>query len=637
MGGKKGEGDLSRWQGLEHEFRVGISSESPGLYRYARFYHVDEVIRALENYSFFDGTAAVCSKLRRRNDGFLRNGSRIYICTGGHLEIATPECRDAFEVLKYDKAAELFMQIGVEEANERLRKRLGKQGQGRGKGGRGGSAHATHVSIQCWKANVEIDKRYSRGTHESYIVKRKKFVGKEGLLVPFLVLRKIFFGAGGFVAEKAGGERGAGRGERGARGGLKYVISPKAMVSKRVLTESPSQWPILSTRDEPLSAKDFYRVHVTSGEGVRSEVTRLLNNALTSYVIDAIECGKITHIEEIWNPLQTFKEISANTNGEGGWRIKLMNRRTESAIDYLNSYYLAAIEELFAERETSYWDKYVLDTFKRLCDKFGQGLLEDPFVVRRLEWVLKWWVLKNELADFEYEERPKGRFDYRSLYKMDEQAEKEIAASFEFTNLGEHDLYEQVADRVGVVRLLTEEELGEALLSPPKGSRAELRVRLAAVPGFEDAALSWNKITINRAPKIKIDMGPPSAEEYMRLFEQYPELGRRPSAVVVFLHESRSGDGRGGRRRQVLVRLLGEEEDIRGWEEEISQEIRNRIARNPYLEYLMCSNNKTYKFDELDGWDEEVIKRKVEEIKKAEKKGREEGEEREGEEREEGE
>jgi len=95
---------LSRWQGIEHEFRVGISSESPGLYRYARFYHVDEVIHALENYTFFDGVDAICSKLRRRNDGFLRNGSRIYICTGGHLEIATPECRDAFEALKYDKA-----------------------------------------------------------------------------------------------------------------------------------------------------------------------------------------------------------------------------------------------------------------------------------------------------------------------------------------------------------------------------------------------------------------------------------------------------------------------------------------------------------------------------------------------------
>ena len=583
--------DLNKWQGVEHEFRVGISSESPGLYRYARFYHVDEVIHALENYTFFDGTDAVCSKLRRRNDGFLRNGSRIYICTGGHLEIATPECRNAFEVLKYDKAAELYMQIGVEKANERYREKLRKKGNN--------SAY-----IQCWKANVEIDKRYSRGTHESYQVERRKFVGKENLLIPFLVLRKIFFGAGGFIAEKEG---------------VRYVISPKAMVSKRVLTESPSQWPILSTRDEPLSTKDKYRVHVTSGEGVRSEVTRLLNNALTSYVIDAIETEKISHVEDIWNPLQTFKDISANT--EGDWRIKLMNGRTELAIDYLMSHYLAVIEELFEERETSYWDKYVLDTFKRLCDKFEQGLLEDPYVVRRLEWVMKLWVIKNEIDDFEYKYTSKGKFDYRSMYMMDEHAEKEIAASFDFTNLCDYDLYERVADKMGVERVLTEEEIGEALLFPPKNSRAELRVRLASE--FGNAALSWNKITINREPKIKIDVGRPSGEEYSRLFERYPELARMPSAVVVFLRERRRGEA----TRQVLVRLLAEEEDIRGWEEEISREIRSRIVRNPYLDYLLYSNNKTYRFDELDGWDEGRINERIEEIRMAERVEREEEEE----------
>jgi len=583
--------DLNKWQGVEHEFRVGISSESPGLYRYARFYHVDEVIHALENYTFFDGTDAVCSKLRRRNDGFLRNGSRIYICTGGHLEIATPECRNAFEVLKYDKAAELYMQIGVEKANERYREKLRKRGNN--------SAY-----IQCWKANVEIDKRYSRGTHESYLVERRKFVGKENLLIPFLVLRKIFFGAGGFVAEKEG---------------VRYVISPKAMVSKRVLTESPSQWPILSTRDEPLSTKDKYRVHVTSGEGVRSEVTRLLNNALTSYVIDAIETGKISHVEDIWNPLQTFRDISANT--EGDWRIKLANGRTESAIDYLISYYLVVVEELFEERETSYWDKYVLDTFKRLCDKFEQGLLEDHYVVRRLEWVMKLWVIKNEIDDFEYECTSKGRFDYRSMYMMDERAEKEIAASFDFTNLCDYDLYERVADKIGVERVLTEEDIGEALLFPPKNSRAELRVRLASE--FGNAALSWNKITINREPKIKIDMSRPSGEEYSRLFERYPELARMPSAVVVFLRERRRGEA----TRQVLVRLLAEEEGIRGWEEEISREIRNRIVRNPYLDYLLYSNNKTYRFDELDGWDEGRINERIEEIRLAEGEEREEEEE----------
>ena len=578
--------DLNKWQGVEHEFRVGISSESPGLYRYARFYHVDEVIHALETYTFFDGTDAICSKLRRRNDGFLRNGSRIYICTGGHLEIATPECRNAFEALKYDKAAELYMQIGVERANKKYREKLRKR------------ANAPSY-IQCWKANVEIDKRYSRGTHESYEVVRRNFVGRENLFIPFLVLRKIFFGAGGFVAEKEG---------------LKYVISPKAMVSKRVLTESPSQWPILSTRDEPLGTKDKYRVHVTSGEGVRSEVTRLLNNALTSYVLDAIETGKLSHVEDIWNPLQTFKDISANT--EGDWRVKLTNGRTELAIDYLETNYLAVIEELFDERETSYWDKYVLKTFKRLCDKFRQGLLEDPYVVRRLEWVMKLWVIRNEIDDFDYKYTSKGKFDYRSIYMMDEQIEKEIAASFDFTNLCDYDLYERIADKIGVERILTEEEIGEALLFPPKDSRAELRVRLASE--FGNAALSWNKITINREPKIKIDMGRPTGEEYSRLFERYPELARMPSAVVVFLRERRRGEA----TRQVLVRLLAEEEDIRGWEEEISREIRNRIVRNPYLDYLLYSNNKTYRFDELDGWNEDTIKKRLEEINRAEEESR---------------
>ena len=572
--------DLSRWQGLEHEFRVGLSSESPGLYRYARFYHVDEVIHALENYTFFDDSSAICSKLRRRNDGFLRNGSRIYICTGGHLEIATPECRDAFEVLKYDKAAELYMQIGVENANERYREKLKKRKR-------------SLAYIQCWKANVEIDKRYSRGTHESYTVDRKSFVGKENLLIPFLVLRKIFFGAGGYVADKAG---------------IKYVISPKAMVSRRVFTESPSQWPILSTRDEPLSTRDTYRVHVTSGEGVRSEVTRLLCNAITSYVIDAIESGKITHVEEIWNPLQAFKDISANT--EGDWRIKLTNGRTESAIDYLTSYYLEAIEELFEERKVSYWDKYALDTFKRICAKFDQGLLEDPYVFRRIEWVMKLWAIKNEINEFEYNYIPIGKFDYRSMYMMGDQMEKKIAASFDFTNLCDYDLYECVADKIGVERILTEEDVGEALLFPPKNSRAELRVRLAAA--FENATLSWNKITINKEPNVKIDVSRPSSEEYARLFERYPELARMPSAVVVFCRERSRGEG----ARQVLVRLLAEEGDIRGWEDEISREIRDRIVRNPYLDYLLYANNKTFRFDELDGWNEESIKKKIAEISK---------------------
>ncbi len=271
------------------------------------------------------------------------------------------------------------------------------------------------------------------------------------------------------------------------------------------------------------------------------------------------------------------------------------------------------IEELFEERETSDWDLYVLDTFKRLSDKFSQGLLEDPYVVRRLEWLLKLKVVEDEIADFEYNYIPKGKFDYRSMYQMDERMEKKIAASFEITNLCDHDLYEQVADKVGAERILTEADIGEALLAPPKNSRAELRVKIASE--FDNAALYWNKITITKEPRIKIDLSRPTEEEYSRLFERYPELARMPSAVVVFLRERRRGET----TRQVMVRLLAEEEDIRGWEEDISQEVRNRLVRNPYLDYLLYSNNKTYRFDDLDGWDEASIRKKIEEIRKEER------------------
>jgi len=579
--------NLQRWQGLEHEFRLGISSESPELCRYARFYHVDEVIDALKNYTFFDGSKAICTKMERKKDGFLRNGSRIYICTGGHIEIATPECRDAFDLLRYDKATELYMQIGVEKANEKY---LDPKKKAKRKD--------DLAYIQCWKANVEIDKQYNRGTHESYIVKRENFLGKEHLLVPFLVIRKIFFGAGGYVADK----------ER-----IKYVISPKAMVSRRVFAESPSQWPILSLRDEPLSTKDNYRVHVTSGEGVRSEVTRLLCNAITSYVIDAIESGKIMHLEPIWNPLQTSRDLSAEIGGE--WRIKLVNGKTESALDYLMSNYLGAIEELFEEREVSYWDKYALDTFKRVCAKFDQGLIDDRYVYRRIEWVMKLWVLKNELNDFEYKQIPREKFDYRSMYMKNEQIEleKEIAASFDFTNLCDYDLYECIADKIGVERVLTEEEIGEALLFPPRNSRAELRLRLASEFDDENTILSWNKIAITS------DIGQNvNNEEYTRIFERYPELARMSSGIVVFYRER----NRRERSRRVLVRLLAEEEDIMGWEEEISRERGNlRISRNPYVDFFLYTYNRTYRFDELDGWNEETIKKKIDEIRRAENNG----------------
>ncbi|MFQ6071344.1 MAG: proteasome accessory factor PafA2 family protein [Methanosarcinales archaeon] len=512
--------NLNRWQGIEHEFRVG--------YPYAK-----EIIHSLQEYNFFPDFPAFCSSKSWRYDGFLRNGSRIYICTGDHLEISTPECRNAFEVLKYDKAAEFYAQLGAELASQNLKNSF--RGQ----------------AVQCWKANVEIDSRYSRGTHESYTIARNKYKGKERLLIPYLVLRKLFTGAGGYI-------------------GNHYVISPRAMVSKRVLVEPHYYWPILSTRDEPLTTRDKFRIHITSGEGLRSEVTRLLNNGITSYIISAIESEKLKKVPMLYDPLQTFKNLSRNTVGD--WIVKLYNEKKIGAIDYLNTYYLPVIEELFEERETDYWDLYILKTYKKVMKKLDEGLIESPYVRRRIEWVMKYWAIENEIDDFEYD---------------GVEVDKKIAASFDFTNVCDYDLYEKIADKIRVERLLSERDIGEAMLYPPKNSRAELRTRLSE--DFPNSIIGWNKITIKMEPEIRI-------KKIKR--EKYQELRKlaKEGAGVVEVDIKDLEDGKLFGR--LLVKLLSDMHD------------------SEFLFKVINGKTITEKFEELDGWSQYQINKKIEEIKK---------------------
>ncbi|MDI6886794.1 MAG: proteasome accessory factor PafA2 family protein, partial [archaeon] len=108
--------DLNKWQGIEQEYRVGISSVSA--HNNPEEYAI-KLFNALKGYTFFDGRPAIIHTAKEYN-GFMRNGSRIYICNS-LPEIATPECRNAFELLRYDKASEFYMQLAVELLNEQLK------------------------------------------------------------------------------------------------------------------------------------------------------------------------------------------------------------------------------------------------------------------------------------------------------------------------------------------------------------------------------------------------------------------------------------------------------------------------------------------------------------------------------------
>ncbi len=444
--------DLNKWQGIEQEFRVGISSVSE---RYNPEECAIKTFNALKGYKFFDSKPAVIYS--KNYNGFMRNGSRIYICHS-LPEIATPECRNAFEMLKYDKASEFYMQLAVELLNEQLNEKSKK------------------FKIYCWKANTELNPEFTRGTHENYSVDVRKFK-KEGefkkdCLIPFLILKHIFFGAGGFVSEGVSDFS-----IKEMIENANYVMSPRAMTTSRIYGGGGRKRSLFS-----IKGISNLRIHVDSGEGLRSEVTRLLNNAITSYVIQAIESGRIAKVDGIEDPIGSLRAISRNIEGE--WKIRLENGERVNALDYLNSFYISAIEDLFEEREQSHWDVYALRTFKELHKKLEQGLYEDPFVFGKIEWMTKLHVIENGI----------DRFDYTGG-----EEEKKICACFDFSNLGEHDLYEAVADEIGVERILREEDIGEALLYPPENSRASLRTALVEKikrfqPENENLIVRWNRI-----------------------------------------------------------------------------------------------------------------------------------------------
>jgi hypothetical protein len=114
---------------------------------------------------------------------FLEHGGRLYLDYGGHPEHATPECTTPKEVACYDKAGERLL--------ESARARVYQQYPG--------------VKIALIKNNLDpiYPDHTTYGTHESYTCWRPAFEIAPQLL-PHLVSRTIFAGAGGLTADAQG-------------------------------------------------------------------------------------------------------------------------------------------------------------------------------------------------------------------------------------------------------------------------------------------------------------------------------------------------------------------------------------------------------------------------------------------------
>jgi len=367
---------------------------------------------------------------------FLENGARLYVDTGFHPEYATPECDELLDLVACDRAGERIVADLVRRAQRRL------------------PEHGIAGQIRAFKNNTDSAGN-SYGCHENYLVSRDTSFGYlVETLVPFLVSRQIFAGAG--------------KVHRGPEGS-EYHLSQRALhISDELSGSTVSGRPIINTRDEPhADAGRFRRLHVIVGDSNMSEVTTYLKVGTTALVLDMIEDGYLSKDLRLESPIGALRAISADPLLRQ--RVRLKNGGSYTALE-LQLAYLEASEDHVRRRGGDPRAAAVMSRWRAVLAQ----LAADPMDARRsVDWVIKRAVLDR------YIERQKCSLDDPRVALLDLQYHDVQPA---------RGLYHLLARHGEVDVLVPDERVERARYSPPQTTRARLRgdfIRRATLQGRE--------------------------------------------------------------------------------------------------------------------------------------------------------
>ena len=383
----------------------------------------------------------------RSSNVFLENGARLYLDVGSHPEFATPECDSIEEVVAHDKAGERILESLVVGAEERL-KEEGIRGE-----------------IYVFKNNTDSAGN-SYGCHENYLISRHKdFHRTVDVLIPFLVTRQIFLGAGKLAQTPRG---------------TAFSIAQRAdHIWEGVSSATTRSRPIINTRDEPhADAERYRRLHVIAGDSNMSEYANFVKIGTMVALLQMIERDVVFRDLTLENPIRSIREVSHDLTCRR--KIRLANGRELSALDiqweYLDRAMRFARSPGFpAEVQTA------IDRWEYLLT----GLEKDPMTLdREVDWVIKYRLL----------ERYAGR---RGLQMSDPR--------MSMMDLAYHDvdqsrgLYYLLEGRGMVERVLTDEKIADAVRTPPQTTRARLRGEFirAAKAKKRDFTVDWVHLKLN--------------------------------------------------------------------------------------------------------------------------------------------
>ena len=383
----------------------------------------------------------------RSSNVFLENGARLYLDVGSHPEFATPECDTLEDVVAHDKAGERILEGLVRGAEERLEEE-GIRGQ-----------------IFVFKNNTDSAGN-SYGCHENYLVSRHKdFHRTVDVLIPFLVSRQIFLGAGKLTQTPRG---------------TSFSIAQRAdHIWEGVSSATTRSRPIINTRDEPhADAERYRRLHVIAGDSNMSEYATYVKVGTMVALLQMIERDVVFRDLTLENPIRAIREVAHDTTCRR--KIRLANGRELSALDiqweYLDRAMRFARSPGFPPQVQT-----AIDRWEHLLT----GLEKDPMTLdREVDWVIK-----NRLFE-RYADR-------RGLTMSDPR--------MSMMDLSYHDvdrtrgLYYLLESKGMVDRVVTDEQVATAVRQPPQTTRARLRGAFikAAKAQKRDFTVDWVHLKLN--------------------------------------------------------------------------------------------------------------------------------------------
>lgn len=402
-----------------------------------RGYRVERLQYDPDDAKFDDPQAPPLPVEQERADHVLTNGARLYN-DHGHPEYSTPECASLADIVAHDKAGEKIVWACAREHQK-----------------------ATGLAVKIFKNNTDFHGS-SYGTHENYLIGRDRPFGEVvSALVPFLVTRILYTGAG-----KVGIEP---RGKSGA-----YQLSQRAdFFTEEASVDTLHRRPLVNTRDEPhADPRKWRRLHVIAGDANLSEYAIALKIGTMSLVGSLIDSGWSADFQ-IKNPVEAIKTLSRDADYR--WTVRLVDGAETNAVDIQRRFLDAARKNLAGAGPDVDWTL-------REWGKTLDALESDPMsLCDRLDWAAKKALIDEYLADEQMEWD-----DYR-LQALD----------LAYCDVDpEESLYQALVDAGQLQRVVTDDAIEEAVVSAPKDTRAAIRGELVCRYAEQIGNVGWSRVVL---------------------------------------------------------------------------------------------------------------------------------------------